>query len=98
VNQESLQLKTIYCPLLLKVQQSEEARINFLKNSVKKMMRHVATMGSKISESAQQVQEQTDFVSSETDLRMFIDSHKTTDDYPNEHSYQLQIYKASVDV
>lgn len=53
------------------------------------MMRHVATMGSKISESAQQVQEQTDFVSSETDLRMFIDSHKTTDDYPNEHSYQL---------
>jgi len=35
-------------PALQKLQQSEEARINFLKNNFEKMMRHVSTLGSKL--------------------------------------------------
>lgn len=98
VNKECDTLRFNFCPLLLKVQREEESRIQFVKNSLKKVMRHFSQLGERITQSGKDIGQQTEFVSSDTDLRMFIDSQKQTEEYPTDHSFSVEAYKPSVDV
>ena len=48
VNNQVLTLKTEYSQHLQKLQQLEEARINFMKYNLEKMMKHISSLGGKI--------------------------------------------------
>ena len=47
-------------------------------------MKHLSALGQKITSQAKVVQEQTQFISSETDIKLFINENRTTQDMPNE--------------
>lgn len=66
-----------YYPWLLQLQQLEEARINFMKYNLEKMMKHLSQMGTKITDQAAVLQESSQFVSSDTDLKLFISENKS---------------------
>jgi hypothetical protein len=55
------------------------------------MMRHLATIGTKITSSAQHVQEQSEFVNSDTDLQLFISSQTQVDKLPTD-DYLIEVY------
>jgi len=57
LNGQVRQLKTEYCQHLQKLQQLEEARINFMKYNLEKMMKHLNQLGQRISSQAKIIQE-----------------------------------------
>ena len=73
-----------YCPHLQKLQQLEESRINFMKYNLEKMMKHFAALGLKIQNQAKVVQEQTQFISSVTDIKLFINENRSSEELPHE--------------
>ena len=84
VNEQVKMLHSEYRMNLQKQQQLEEARINFMKYNLEKLMKHVSSLGQKISGQAKVVQEQTQFISSDTDLKLFINENRSTQDLPQE--------------
>ena len=92
-----------YKPLLQRLQQSEESRINFLKYNVEKFVKHVGGMGKGIVEKSAEMAKQVAMVNSDTDLRIFVDEHKSgrgwlnkVDYKPYEHSKDIQQQKADL--
>jgi hypothetical protein len=61
------------------------------------MMRHLGTIGTKITSQAQHVQEQTEFVNSDTDLQLFISSQMQVDKLPID-DYVVEVYHSHVDI
>ena len=55
-----------------------------MKYNLEKMMKHLSGLGSKITSQAKVVQEQTQFISSETDIKLFINENRSTQDMPVE--------------
>lgn len=55
-----------------------------MKYNLEKMMKHLSGLGSKITGQAKVVQEQTQFISSETDIKLFINENRSTQDMPVE--------------
>ena len=47
-------------------------------------MKHMAGLGTKINTQSKKVQEQTSFISSETDLKLFINENKSYNELPTE--------------
>ena len=47
-------------------------------------MKHIGGMGTKITNQAKNIQENTSFISSDTDLKLFINENRTTHDVPFE--------------
>ena len=47
-------------------------------------MKHIGGMGTKITNQAKSIQENTCFISSDTDLKLFINENRTTTDVPLE--------------
>ena len=67
-----------------KLQQLEESRINFMKYNLEKMMKHFAALGLKIQNQSKVVQEQTQFISSVTDIKLFINENRSSEELPHE--------------
>lgn len=59
------------------MQELEESRINFMKYNLEKFMRHISNFGKNIESQAKTVQEQTSFVSSDTDIKLFISENRS---------------------
>ena len=55
-----------------------------MKYNLEKMMKHISLLGTKISTQAKKVQDQTSFISSETDLKLFINENRSVTDIPLE--------------
>ena len=55
-----------------------------MKYNLEKMMKHISQLGTKISTQAKKVQDQTSFISSETDLKLFINENRSVTDIPLE--------------
>ena len=77
VNQVIKKMPAEYCPVLLKLQKNEELRINFVKNSVQKVLKHVSKLGARIAANTVNIQEKTSCVNAETDLNFFINQHRS---------------------
>jgi hypothetical protein len=61
------------------------------------MTRHLATIGTKITSQAQHVQEQIEFVNSDTDLQLFISSQMQVDKLPTD-GHTIEVYQSHVDI
>lgn len=77
-----------YKPELQKLQQLEEARINFTKYNLEKLMKHLNLLGLKISSSANTLVDQSQFISSETDIKLFINEHRSDHELPLPFSFE----------
>ena len=84
VNVQTKVLHTEYCPYLQKLQQLEESRINFMKYNLEKLMKHMGAFGTKITSQAKVVQEQSQFISSETDIKLFVNENRSYTELPQE--------------
>eukprot|EP00347_Sterkiella_histriomuscorum_P007183 403349944 len=103
VNQQLSRFDSEYKPLLQKLQQNEESRINFLKYGFEKFLKHQTSIGSHLKDKSQDIQSSVSMINSETDLKIFIDEYKTyalfndkVDYVPYEHSKDVQIQKAEL--
>ena len=84
VNNQVKLLHNDYCPNLQKLQQLEESRINFMKYNLEKMMKHICSFGLKTSNQSKVIQEQTQFISSETDIKLFVNENRSEMEVPKE--------------
>ena len=82
VNTQVKSLQTEYSQHLQKLQQLEEARINFMKYNLEKLMKHMGSLGAKITTQARLVQDQSMFISSETDIKLFVNENRSKSDMP----------------
>ena len=55
-----------------------------MKYNLEKLMKHIGSLGTKISTQAKKIQDQTSFVSSETDLKLFINENRSCIEMPAE--------------
>ena len=81
----------VYCPHLRKLQDIEQARIDFTKATLEKVAKTVGTLGARFQEESFKMADQSTFVNSETDIKMFINEHKTESDLPSVGSLDMQV-------
>ena len=55
-----------------------------MKYNLEKMMKHVGNLGQKINNQSKLVQEQTLFISSETDIKLFVNENRSNEELPKE--------------
>ena len=55
-----------------------------MKYNLEKMMKHISQLGTKMATQAKKVQDETSFISSETDLKLFINENRSVTDIPLE--------------
>jgi len=77
LNNQLKKFEDDYKPLLQRLQQGEESRINFLKYNLEKIMKHFNSFGKAFIERAAEMQGSITMINSETDLRIFIDEHRS---------------------
>lgn len=77
-----------YRPILLKIQKAEEQRIEFLKVNLEKFIKHFFTLGSQLLEKSAEFQNTVNMMNCETDVRIFIDEHKTELRCPQKVEYR----------
>lgn len=85
-----------YKPILRKLQIAEEQRIEFIKNSMDKFIKNFFNMGSQMLEKSQEFQNTVQMVNFETDIKIFIDEHRTDSRCPAKAEYRP--YEHSEDV
>lgn len=90
-NNQIQAFKLVYCPHLRKLQDLEQGRIDFVKATLEKVAKTIATLGVKFSEESVKMGEQSTFVNSETDIKMFINEHKSDTDLPQTGSLDMQV-------
>ena len=90
------QFETEYRPILQRLQQGEESRINFMKYSFEKFLKHQGSMGKQIHEKALDIQSQVSMINSDTDLKIFIDENKSYVEFQSK--VEFQPYEVSKDV
>mmetsp|Transcript_18479 Transcript_18479/g.17590 ORF Transcript_18479/g.17590 Transcript_18479/m.17590 type:complete len:128 (+) Transcript_18479:773-1156(+) len=82
------QFKDEYKPLLQLLQQGEEARINFMKYNLEKIMKHFTGFGKDIFSHCVEMSTSINMINSETDLKIFIDENKTNQEFLEKVDYQ----------
>ncbi|CDW76802.1 tbc domain-containing protein [Stylonychia lemnae] len=85
-----------YKPMLSKLQQGEESRINFLKYSFEKFLKHQSLLGKIVLDKSTEIQSSVQMINSETDLKIFIDENKTYQQF--ESRVDFQVFEHSRDV
>lgn len=55
-----------------------------MKYNLEKMMKHIGSFGAKIQSQSKIVQEQTQFISSETDIKLFVNENRSNKELPIE--------------
>ena len=81
MNKALAQFEDDYKPLLQRLQQSEEGRINFLKHNFEKLLLTWEDLGKNLSLKSCDVQKTVAMINSETDLKIFIDEHATKETF-----------------
>ena len=77
-----------YKPLLQRLQQSEESRINFFKYNLEKFIKQMHTLGKNIQDKATDMGNSVQMINSETDLKIFIDEHKSNILFSSKYEYK----------
>ncbi len=86
-------MQVSYKPYLANLQQLEESRINFMKYSLEKLVRHYHQIGQKITSTGSLLHDYSQFITSETDIKCFIKSSKS--DHDLDTSTVAEIYTPS---
>jgi len=73
------------------MQQLEESRINFIKYNLEKLTKHIGSLGTIILNESKLLQDQSVFINSETDLKLFINENRSDNDPPVLHSLDMQV-------
>ena len=69
---------TSYRPILNRVQESDDSQINFVKYNLEKFARYIDQSGRDLRLNADEISQTVAMISSDTDLRIFVDSHKSS--------------------
>ena len=85
VNDAIFKLKKEYGAELGQLQQFEEARINFMKYSLDKFMRHMSQLGITLTTEAATLQNHCQFINSATDVKLFISENRSELEFPPPH-------------
>ena len=75
-------------PILSRIQQGEESRINFLKYNFEKLMKFFKVHGQGLLDTTEEMQLQVKMINSETDIRIFIDEHRSGHDFITKEEFQ----------
>ena len=64
--------------MLNRMQENDESQINFMKYNLMKFSQIVDSMGKMIHDKGENLSDTADMINSETDIKIFIDHHKST--------------------
>lgn len=64
------------------MQDLEEARINFIKYNLEKLTNQFNVLGTRLQQESVTMADQSSFINSETDLKLFINETKSDNDQP----------------
>lgn len=95
-NQHLLKFADEYKPLLQRLQQGEESRINFQKYNFEKFLKHLGFLGKELSERGKEIHSSVSMINTETDLKIFIDEHRTHNKF--ESKIEFKHYEQSDEV
>eukprot|EP00347_Sterkiella_histriomuscorum_P016146 403354306 len=70
-----------YKPILNRIQEGDDAQINFMKYNMEKFARYLEQMGKDMRSRGEDICQTIGMVSSETDLRIFIDTNKSQNQF-----------------
>jgi hypothetical protein len=77
-----------YKPILNRIQEQDESQINFVKFNLEKLSRYIESIGKEMRKSGEDIMTTVGMSSSDTDLRIFIDTNKSTVPFVQRESYQ----------
>ena len=70
-----------YRPILDNVQQSDEGQINFAKYNLEKLAKYMESTGKDLRVNADEINQAVAMISCDTDLRIFVDTHKSANHF-----------------
>lgn len=73
-------LDTSFRPILNQIQDSDDSQINFIKYNLEKLARYLDTTGRDLRGNSEEISQAVHMINSDTDLRIFIDTHRSTQD------------------
>ena len=89
VNLQVDQIRTKYKGMLNKMQEYDDQQINFMKYNLMKFAQIVDSVGKAIHDRGENLSETADMVNSATDIKIFIDHHKSTNLVVNKERFMI---------
>ena len=68
---------TSYKPILNRIQEGDDAQINFVKYNMEKLARYIEQTGKDLNQRGDDIHQTIGMVSSDTDIRIFIDTNRS---------------------
>ncbi len=72
---------TSYRPILNRIQDSDDSQTSFIKYNLEKLARYVEQTGKDFRLNSDEMCQAVAMISSDTDCKIFIDAHKSTNQY-----------------
>jgi hypothetical protein len=73
--------ETSYKPILNRIEESDDAQINFVKYNLEKLNRYIEQLGKEFKYRSDDIMQNLNMISSETDITIFIDSNKSSNQF-----------------
>ena len=80
--------ETSYKPILNRIQEGDDAQINFVKYNLEKHARYVEQMGKTFKIRGEEMNQTINMISSDTDLKIFIDTNKSLNSFLSKEVFQ----------
>ncbi|CDW77618.1 rab-like gtpase activating [Stylonychia lemnae] len=80
--------ETSYKPILNRIQDGDDAQINFVKFNLEKLSRYIEQMGKEINQRGDEIGQTVGIISSEIDLKIFVDQNKSQNPFLQREVYQ----------
>ena len=68
---------TSYRPILNKIQESDDSQLSFVRYNLEKLARYIEQSGRDLKSTGEEISQTVGMIASETDTRIFIDTHKS---------------------
>jgi hypothetical protein len=91
-------LDTSFRPILNKVQENDDSQISFVKYNLEKFARYIDQTGKDLRLNADEISQTVQIISSDTDIRIFVDTHKSMNQFPLKEDFQPYEQKPRVDL
>lgn len=73
--------ETSYKPILNRIQEGDDASINFVKYNLEKLARYIDSLGKSFRNRSEEMNQTISMVSSDTDLKIFIDTNRSLNSF-----------------
>ncbi len=80
--------ETSYKPILNRIEESDDAQINFVKYNLEKLNRYIEQLGKEFKYRSDDIMQNLNMISSETDIAIFIDSNKSSNQFLVKEHFQ----------